>query len=227
MQSKPYRHKTINDFPDPSLASREGLLAAGGDLSCDRLLSAYSQGIFPWYNDDQPILWWSPDPRSILYPGDLHISKSLRKTLQREIFTITFDHAFSKVIQNCASEKNRKQQSGTWITDDMYTAYCRLHELGYAHSVESWYRGELVGGLYGVAIGAAFFGESMFSRHTDASKVALAALAKRLQQWQFHFIDCQIQSAHLGRMGAIDIPRTRFLMELQQALLAPEHCGTW
>jgi len=109
----------------------------------------------------------------------------------------------------------------------MYTAYCRLHELGYAHSVESWYRGELVGGLYGVAIGAAFFGESMFSRHTDASKVALAALAKRLQQWQFHFIDCQIQSAHLGRMGAIDIPRTRFLMELQQALLAPEHCGTW
>ncbi len=215
-------HKTIEEFPDPNLASSEGLLAAGGDLSCRRLLDAYRKGIFPWYSDNQPILWWSPDPRSILYPQNLHISKSLHKTLRKEIFTTTFDQAFTTVIESCAHGETRKEQSGTWITGEMRAAYCRLHELGYAHSVESWQDGVLVGGLYGIALGAAFFGESMFSLRTDASKVALTVLVEQLRKWQFHFIDCQVQSAHLDSMGAINIPRSRFLRELQNALAIPD-----
>jgi len=220
-------HKSITDFPDPNLASSEGLLAAGGDLSSERLLSAYSQGIFPWYTDNQPILWWSPDPRSILYPEHLHISKSLQKTLRQGRYETTFDRAFENVIEHCAQANNRNQQSGTWITRDMREAYSRLHHQGFAHSVESWHHGMLVGGLYGVALGAAFFGESMFSLQADASKVALSALVKRLRLNQFHFIDCQIQSAHLDRLGAQSIPRARFLSELKQALRVPGHRGCW
>ncbi|HED12053.1 MAG TPA: leucyl/phenylalanyl-tRNA--protein transferase, partial [Gammaproteobacteria bacterium] len=204
-----------------------GLLAIGGDLSCDQLLSAYSKGIFPWFSNDQPILWWSPDPRSILYPENLHISKSLHKTLRRETFVTTFDQAFTEVIEHCACGNNRKQPSGTWITHDMRAAYCQLHELGYAHSVETWCHGNLVGGLYGVAMGAAFFGESMFSLRADTSKVALATLVKRLHKWQFHFIDCQVQSAHLDRMGATNISRTHFLLALHEALRVPNRSGTW
>ena len=178
------------DFPDVSLALREpdGLLAVGGDLRIERLLAAYQRGIFPWYSGDQPILWWSPDPRSVLFPDKLHISRSLRKTLRKQLFTITFDTAFEEVIHACSEP--RADGLGTWITDEMQQAYLRLHQSGYAHSVECWLNGKLVGGLYGVAMGKVFFGESMFSRVTDASKIAFVFLVRQLQRWQFEMIDC-------------------------------------
>jgi leucyl/phenylalanyl-tRNA--protein transferase len=205
-------------FPDVDYAMIQpnGLLAVGGDLSPERLLHAYRQGIFPWFSEGQPILWWAPDPRAVLLPAAIRISSSLRKTLRREVFEVHFDRAFPRVIQACAAP--RAQQNDTWITGDMIAAYCALHERGYAHSVECWKDGELVGGLYGVAIGRIFFGESMFSRVSDASKVALVALC----QSGYELIDCQLPSDHLKRLGAIDLPRRTFMRLLHQWRGAPQ-----
>jgi leucyl/phenylalanyl-tRNA--protein transferase len=212
-------------FPPVEHASPEGLLALGGDLSSERLLEAYRHGIFPWYNPGQPILWWSPDPRAVLYPDKLKISRSLRKTLRKGRYQVRFDTAFREVMLACAAP--RANSSGTWITDEMVAAYCRLHDLGYAHSVETWRENRLTGGLYGVALGGVFFGESMFSRATDASKVALVALTQALRGWGFSLIDCQVDSEHLVSLGAETIPRTRFISELTHALALPGHPGRW
>ena len=201
----------VHAFPDVDFAMIQpnGLLAAGGDLSPPRLLHAYHQGIFPWFSEGQPILWWAPDPRAILLPEALKISRSLKKTLRRESFRVSFDRAFPQVIEACAQPRPR--QNDTWITGPMMTAYCELHARGYAHSVECWQDGALVGGLYGVAIGKVFFGESMFSRVSDASKVALTALCRS----GYELIDCQLPSDHLKRLGATDIPRCDFMRLLR------------
>ena len=191
-------------FPPPDYADPSGLLAVGGDFSSERLLEAYRAGIFPWYSDDQPILWWSPDPRFVLKLDEFKLSRSLRKTLRRKIFQVTFDRAFEEVIAACATVP-RDDQSGTWITAQMEQAYIALHGLGYAHSVESWFEGKLVGGLYGVSLGKAFFGESMFHRKTDGSKVALATLVEKLQGWGFHFVDSQMTADHMTNLGAKEI----------------------
>lgn len=185
-----------------------GLLAAGGDLSPPRLLAAYRLGIFPWYEEGQPILWWSPHPRTVLFPADIHVSRSLHKTLRRQELRVTLDQCFEKVIRACAGP--RRDAHGTWITEEMIEAYCQLHRLGYAHSVEVWQQGRLSGGLYGVALGRAFFGESMFSLVSNASKVALVHLAGQLREWDFGFIDCQVESPHLLSMGATSITRHEF-----------------
>ncbi len=215
------------DFPDVNLALREpdGLLAIGGDLSVERLLAAYRRGIFPWYSGEQPILWWSPDPRSVLVPEKLRISRSLRKTLKKNAFRISVDEAFAKVIHGCAQP--RTDEPGTWITDEMRQAYIRLHEAGHAHSVECWQDDRLVGGLYGVALGKLFFGESMFSRVSNASKVAFVYLTRQLQRWEFALIDCQIQSAHLDHFGAENIPRSVFIHTLEHYRTQPVHPGNW
>jgi leucyl/phenylalanyl-tRNA--protein transferase len=206
-------------FPPPHLAEPDGLLAVGGDLSSDRLLLAYSMGIFPWYNQGDPLLWWSPDPRCILEPEGMKISRSLSKILRRGDFEITFDRTFREVMTACAAL--RRNQEGTWITEEMLIAYCRLHELGYAHSVEVRQGGELVGGLYGVCLGRCFFGESMFHRAANASKVALAALAEHARKRQFELIDCQQSTAHLRSLGAVEIPRREFLARLRQGGVVP------
>ena len=197
-------------FPDVGLALTEpdGLLAIGGDLSVSRLLEAYRQGIFPWYGQGQPILWWSPDPRLVLFPEALRVSRSLRKTLRKGHFAVTLDTDFPAVISACAGP--RAGEDGTWITRAMQLAYTRLHESGHAHSVECRLDGELVGGLYGVAIGRVFFGESMFARTSDASKVAFVWLVRQLQRWDFRLIDCQVHTGHLASLGARDIPRRQF-----------------
>ena len=213
-------------FPPPHLAEREGLLAIGGDLSVSRLLEAYRMGIFPWYLEDDPIIWWSPDPRLVLYPGDLKISRSLKKRIRKGDFVVTFDRAFERVISECADVREESGQ-GTWIIPEMKVAYCRLHEAGFAHSVETWKDGELVGGLYGVSLGRGFFGESMFARMSDASKVAFATLVKQLERWRFYFIDCQIKTDHLMRFGAREIPRKHFLKELEAALKHATFKGPW
>ncbi|MDX1346241.1 MAG: leucyl/phenylalanyl-tRNA--protein transferase [Sedimenticolaceae bacterium] len=206
-------------FPPASMAESDpdGLLAIGGDLSETRLLNAYRAGIFPWFSDQQPLLWWSPDPRTLLFPDRLHVSRSLRKTLRREIFHVTFDTAFEQVIRHCALIP-RTGQNGTWITDEMLQAYCALHRQGQAHSVEVWHEGELAGGLYGVAIGAAFYGESMFSRRRDASKIALVKLVDKLAAAGFLFIDCQVVTDHLLSLGAETVDRTAFLGINSQAV---------
>lgn len=214
-------------FPPVESASPDGLLAAGGDLSSERLLAAYQRGIFPWYNPGQPILWWSPNPRAVLYPHKLKVSRSLAKTLRRGHFQVRFDTCFREVMLGCAGPRPQHPNSGTWITDDMVTAYCRLYELGYAHSVETWQDERLVGGLYGVAYGGVFFGESMFARATDASKVALVALTAKLRAWNFALIDCQLPSAHLSSLGAESIARSTFLAELKTGLSLPGHAGRW
>lgn len=214
-------------FPPVESATPDGLLAVGGDLSSERLLAAYQRGIFPWYNPGQPILWWSPNPRAVLYPHKLNISRSLHKTLKRGQFQVRFDSCFREVMHACAAPRVQYPDGGTWITNEMVAAYCRLHEMGYAHSVETWEGDLLVGGLYGVACGGVFFGESMFARATDASKVALVALVSELRAWNFALIDCQIPSAHLGRLGAESIPRSIFLSELQAALQLPGRPGHW
>jgi len=203
-------NRMADDFPDTEEALQEpdGLLAAGGDLSPERLLSAYRNGIFPWFSAGQPILWWAPDPRSVLFPDRLKISRSLAKTLRRNRFEVSVDTAFSAVMHGCAEP--RRDQPGTWITDTMLEAYTTLHRHGYAHSIECWHDGVLAGGLYGVAIGRVFFGESMFTRERDASKVALVALVERLRAWDFRLIDCQIHNPHLASLGAEVIPRTDF-----------------
>lgn len=208
-------------FPDPAqaLSDPDGLLAVGGDLRPETLLKAYRNGIFPWYSDGQPILWWSPDPRLILPPDELHLSRSLRKTLRRGRFEVSLDCDFEAVIKACAQPRAALQadQQGTWITEDMQQAYIRLHRLGHAHSVESWLDGKLVGGLYGVAIGPVFFGESMFARVSDASKVAFAHLCRQLQGWNYTLIDCQVVTDHLVSLGARSIPREDFIQRIKPA----------
>lgn len=205
-------------FPPAELADPEGLLAVGGDLTPERLLAAYRGGIFPWYDDDRsPILWWSPDPRLILFPEELHVSRRLRRTLDQGRFEVRFDSAFAEVIQACAATP-RAGESGTWITPNMRRAYTRLHELGHARCAEAWRYGVLVGGIYGVHLGRAFFGESMFHRETDASKVALVALVERLRAEGVVLIDCQVTTAHMLRFGAREVPRSEFLRRLRSAI---------
>ncbi len=214
-------------FPDPRLADADGLLAYGGDLHPERVLAAYAQGIFPWPGEEAwPLLWYSPDPRMVLRPEDLHVSQSLRKTLKRQPFEIRLDTAFAQVIRACARTP-RPEQDGTWITTAMLEAYCHLHDLGFAHSAEAWLDGELVGGLYGVSLGAAFFGESMFARRPDASKAAFVHLVQHLQAWQFQLVDCQVYTEHLARFGAVLWPREDFLQALARALQVPTRRGTW
>ena len=213
-------------FPPPDYADPSGLLAVGGDLSSERLLEAYRAGIFPWYSDDQPILWWSPDPRFVLDLDEFKLSRSLGKTLRRKVFQVTFDRVFDEVIAACASVP-REGQSGTWITPEMQEAYVNLHGLGYAHSVETWFNGELVGGLYGMSLGKAFFGESMFHCKADASKVALATLVQKLKSWDFQFIDSQMTTDHMARLGAREVPRRIFLKRLKSALRHPTKRGKW
>lgn len=221
------------DFPDVSLALEEpdGLLAVGGNLSPARLAAAYRHGIFPWYNDDQPILWWAPNPRAVLFPAELKISRSLQKTLRKTLhnkkFTVSFDQAFAEVIEACSAPRKPHNDPGTWITDDMKQAYQQLHAQGLAHSVECWRDGKLVGGLYGVAIGQVFFGESMFSQETDASKVAFVTLVQQLSRWGFALIDCQVQSQHLESLGARTIRREDFMTLLDRHCEQPGRPGLW
>lgn len=213
-------------FPDPNEAEPSGLLAVGGDLGGARLLLAYSMGIFPWYGEGQPILWWSPDPRCVLDPDDFHVSRRLRRVLNQGRFDVTFDTDFRGVIRACASV-DRDGQDGTWITPEMERAYVRLHDAGLAHSAECRRGGELVGGIYGVALGRGFFGESMFHRAADASKVALAGLVERLAGWGFHFIDAQVTTSHMLSLGAREVPRKVFLASLVDALRHPTRRGSW
>lgn len=213
-------------FPPPDHATPDGLLAVGGDLSSERLLLAYQLGIFPWYEEGQPILWWSPDPRLVLDLEDFRITTRLRRTLRKGTFKVTFDTAFAEVIRACA-EVPRKGQDGTWITQEMEQAYIGLHQEGYAHSAESWLNNELVGGVYGVSLGRCFFGESMFFRKTDASKVAFATLVHQLKGWGFHMIDAQVTTRHLLTLGAKEIPRTLFLKRLHMSLRFPTLRGKW
>jgi leucyl/phenylalanyl-tRNA--protein transferase len=214
-------------FPPVDMSTPEGLLAVGGDLRPERLLEAYRHGIFPWYNDDQPILWWSPDPRTMLFPDKLHVSRSLKKSLRPGLFSVTLDTCFRDVMQHCAGPRPQYPDGGTWITGEMLEAFTTLHELGYAHSVETWQEEELVGGVYGVALGGAFFAESMFTRVTDASKVALVFLVRQLQAWKFRLIDCQQASPHVMRLGAEEILRRDFLHHLSAALTLPNRRGRW
>lgn len=214
-------------FPPVDLSTPEGLLAVGGDLRPERLLEAYRHGIFPWYSDDQPILWWSPDPRAVLFPDKLHISRSLKRSLRPGLFQVTLDRCFRDVMQHCAGPRPQYPDGGTWITVEMLEAYTKLHELGYAHSVETWQEGQLVGGLYGVALGGAFFAESMFTLVPDASKVALVSLVRQLQQWRFRLMDCQQSSPHVMAFGAEEISRREFLDHLTFALTLPERCQRW
>jgi leucyl/phenylalanyl-tRNA--protein transferase len=204
-------------FPPPELADDEGLLAVGGDLSVDRLVLAYSMGIFPWYSDQYPLLWWSPDPRLVIFPKELKVARSLRQTIKKGIYQVTTDTAFEDVIRNCATI-SRKGEEGTWITDEMIDAYIRLHKAGYAHSIEAWDGGELAGGLYGIIMGRAFFGESMFAKKSDASKVAFAVFAVKLAEKGFELIDCQVTTEHMKRFGAREISRAEFMKRLKKAL---------
>lgn len=227
MSRLPWLSDNSLDFPPLSRALHEpdGLLAAGGDLSPERLLQAYERGIFPWYQDNQPILWWSPGTRMALKPEDLKISRSMRKILRRGEFRVTLDHAFDQVIAACA--QTREVFPGTWITPEMQQAYRHLHTLGHAHSVEVWQEEELVGGLYGVCLGQMFFGESMFSLRDNASKTGFILLVKQLQLWHYQLIDCQVPSEHLQSLGATDISRDAFVAILEQARQKPGHDGPW
>jgi leucyl/phenylalanyl-tRNA--protein transferase len=213
-------------FPDPELAEPDGLLAVGGDLSPDRLLRAYADGIFPWYSEDTPILWWSPEPRMVLLPAEFHVPRSLRRTMRAGAFEVRSDTAFGDVVRHCAG-KDRPGQDGTWITPEMILAYERLHDLGFAHSFEAWEGDELAGGLYGVSLGAAFFGESMFADRPDASKVAFAASVEWLRGRGFELIDCQVDTEHLRRFGAREIPRAEFLARLRNAMSSATVRGKW
>ena len=228
----------LEKFPPLETATREGLLAVGGDLSEARLLYAYRNGIFPWYGAGEPILWWSPDPRCVLLPHKFSPSRSLKKFLRQRRFDFTLDTAFARVIDECAAprdmpangyggDKHEKSGGGTWINADIKRAYTALHRAGIAHSAEIWQGGELVGGLYGLAIGGAFFGESMFSRANDTSKAALALLIAQLREWDFRLIDCQVSSAHLLRLGAEEMPRDAFIKLLQAALCLEGKAGSW
>ena len=213
-------------FPNPALADREGLLAVGGDLRMERLVNGYANGIFPWYDEDSPILWWSPDPRFVLRPKELHIPRSLRRVINSQKFTIKMDTAFEEVMRSCAASP-RPDEEGTWIVEDMITAYCALNEAGLAHSVEAWRDDVLVGGLYGVSLGKVFYGESMFFKESDASKVALVWLARLLVAAEFELLDCQQVTDNLERFGAVAISRGEFLTALEHALDAPTMQGQW
>jgi leucyl/phenylalanyl-tRNA--protein transferase len=219
--------RSSDPFPPPSRALREpnGLLAAGADLTVPRLLDAYRQGIFPWYSEGEPVLWWSPDPRMVLIPGALAVSRSLRKRLRRREYEVRADTSFADVMRACAEP--RDGQGGTWISPEMMDAYVALHQAGYAHSVECWLDGTLVGGLYGVSIGRMFFGESMFTRRSDASKVALVHLVRQLERWSFGMIDCQMSTPHLQSLGAQEIARPRFMRVLQELVNYPTRNGPW
>lgn len=213
-------------FPPISSALREpnGLLAAGGDLSPQRLIEAYRRGIFPWFNPGEPILWWNPDPRMVLFPTELKVTRSLRKTLRKHDFELRVDTAFREVMTACAEPRDGQ---GTWITPAMIDAYCELHRLGLAHSVETWVEGRLAGGLYGISLGRMFYGESMFSRQTDASKIAFVHLVRQLQRWDFGLIDCQMKTAHLASLGAREIPRAEFSQKLAELVNFRAITGAW
>jgi len=213
-------------FPHPDMADKEGLLAYGGDLSVERLLLAYANGIFPWYSEDSPILWWFTDPRMVLFPEKLKISDSLKQSIRSKKFKVTFDHCFDKVIENCARSP-RKGALGTWITNDMTEAYKNLHREGFAHSVETWLKGKLVGGLYGVSLGRVFYGESMFFKVSDASKVALFYLVQQLKLWNFLVIDAQQDTQHLRKLGAELIPGKAFLKILESSSKYETKKGKW
>ncbi|MFC1844214.1 leucyl/phenylalanyl-tRNA--protein transferase [Thermodesulfobacteriota bacterium] len=213
-------------FPPAELAEKNGLLAIGGDLSPARLLLAYSSGIFPWYSEGEPILWWSPSPRLVIFPAELKVPKRLTRLIRQDIFSITMDRAFKQVIAACAKTDNRLEK-GTWITHDMQKAYCRLHKMGYAHSVECWLDDELAGGLYGISLGSVFFGESMFSKEPNSSKVALVYLIEKLQEWDFELIDCQMKTEHLMQFGAREIPGNEFQKLLTKSSARPDQKGTW
>ena len=217
--------QTRYQFPDQNNATPDGLLAVGGNLSQECVLTAYSNGIFPWYSQDQPIMWWCPDPRPVLFPGSLKISRSLRKKIKHSNFTITMDRCFKEVVKECA--KPRHKGSGTWITQDMHNAYCDLYRIGYGHSVEVWTEDLLVGGLYGIALGKIFFGESMFFKESDASKIALIGLDWLLQKLEFSLIDCQIVSPHLLSLGAKNISRNNFLSEIKKNIAVSTFSDKW
>ena len=213
-------------FPPAELADKDGLLAIGGDLSPERLLLAYSNGIFPWYTAGDPILWWSPSPRLVIFPDEFTIPKRLSRLIRQKKFSATVDQAFQEVIAACATSDKRRKM-GTWITIEMIDAYCRLHDMGFAHSVECWMDGELAGGLYGISLGGIFFGESMFSRQTNASKVALVALVDKLKKWDFDLIDCQMKTEHLMQFGAREIPGAEFQKLLIKSLSRETKIGKW
>jgi leucyl/phenylalanyl-tRNA--protein transferase len=219
--------KPAQPFPPvgQALAEPNGLLAAGGDLSVPRLLEAYRHGIYPWYSDGQPLLWWSPVPRMCLFPKEFKVTRSLRKRALRKDYEIRTDTRFTEVMRACAAP--RDGHAGTWITDEMVAAYTGLHTKGTAHSVETWIDGELAGGLYGVALGRVFFGESMFTRVTDASKLALAHLARQLARWEFGMIDCQMSTPHLASLGAREVPRAQFMRKLSELVNYPARTGEW
>lgn len=212
-------------FPDPALAHPDGVLALGGDLSPHRLVLAYRKGIFPWFNEGEPLLWWSPDPRFVLFPAELKVAKSMRPYFNQQKFQVTYDRAFEAVIQACAED--RKNQTGTWISHEMIEAYTQLHLLGVAHSVEVWGDGQLAGGLYGIALGKVFFGESMFSRQSNASKFGFITLIRELQHKGFMLIDCQQETRHLGSLGARAIPRAQFLHLLKRNETLADGEGSW
>lgn len=206
------------EFPDVSLALTEpdGLLAAGGDLSPSRILAAYQQGIFPWFSPGEPILWWSPNPRTVVIPEQFHLSRSMKKQLHKNIFTVTFDQQFKQVMRECAAPRDK--QDGTWISDDIIESYHTLHQAGFAHSVEVWQNNQLVGGLYGITLGRIFFGESMFSRVSNASKTGFAHLVFQLKCWDFELIDCQVESEHLLSLGAINMEREEFVSRVKELI---------
>jgi leucyl/phenylalanyl-tRNA---protein transferase len=212
-------------FPPVRLAEPDGILAVGGDLSPERLLLAYRSGIFPWFSNRDPIIWWSPDPRFVLFPGELCVSKTMRQVLGRKLFDITLDRDFRGVIQGC--QEPRKKERGTWITAEMMEAYIRLHELGYAHSVEAWHGGELAGGLYGISLGGCFFGESMFTRVSNASKAALIVLVTRLAELGFIIIDSQVYTGHLESLGARHIVREEYIEHINRGLASETIRGSW
>jgi leucyl/phenylalanyl-tRNA--protein transferase len=213
-------------FPRPELADPDGLLAVGGDYAPGRLVEAYRHGIFPW-SSGEPILWWSPDPRWVLFPSDLHVSASLRKTLRRSRFRVTADAAFARVVARCAAVRRAGQRRGSWITPALKDGYVKVHERGLAHSVEAWVDDRLVGGLYGVSLGGSFFGESMFADADDASKVAFVHLVETLRAWDFDLIDCQVHTRHLESLGARPMPRREFLARLRASLERPSRRGSW
>lgn len=214
-------------FPpvDTALEEPNGLLAAGGDLTPARLLDAYARGIFPWSGDDEPMLWWSPDPRMVLFVDELHVARSLRRRIRAGGYRVTMDRAFGEVMRGCAGP--RADADGTWITQGIVTSYTDLHRLGHAHSVETWRGDELVGGLYGVAIGRMFYGESMFARASDASKVAFAFLVRQLARWGFEMVDCQMSTSHLASLGAREVPREEFTRRLQTLTREPDVAAPW
>ena len=214
-------------FPDPHQATPEGILAVGGDLRPERLLLAYRHGIFPWFNPGEPILWWSPDPRFVLFPSELKVARSMRPYFNQKKFEVSFDREFGRVIRACQKNKRKGQGGGTWITEDMVHAYIRLHELGYAHSVEVWKEDELVAGIYGIGLGKVFFGESMFTTVSNASKFGFIVLVRKLEEWGYRLIDCQQDTRHLGSLGARSIKREDFLESLELIDEEDSMRGSW